>query len=567
MPSVGSEVVVPSVRAESALARRGPDRGERMETPFDMLLEAALPDAPPQPPAEPAAPAAAARRPDEAPPQPARRDCAPTCHHGRDAQITQRPDAAQTAAAETAVADECTDAEACETDAPAGVSGEEASSAEILTMATGIDPGLPLPTDAPAQPAITVSALPAAAVAIPANSTAPVPTSPEVAALGEIQAAPATPAGVPIPTAPSPGADAATTAPSSPATIPPTPTDMRPTVSSPAVPTTPAAPETSAAPAVPLPPEASPPATNGIVLNGAAPNSVAPEQPADMASAAALVDRPEPAPVSRAPAAIDTNEPAPLRTKAVDTSPPPSPPPSRDSQAPINPEPAANVAATEEAARKPNDAVRAAPSAEPAAAPAAQASPERPVATPTPMTNAATADANASAGLTAAASATSTAVSAAPASGGAQVAAAYAAPVPVAGIAVEIVARARDGQNRFEIRLDPPELGRVDVHLRVDRDGNVASRLIVERSETLDLLRRDAPALERALQSAGLKTGEQGLEFSLRDQMPGRDHNDEKAPSRAARVVVADDEVPASAAARNGYGRLIGLGAGIDIRV
>jgi flagellar hook-length control protein FliK len=83
----------------------------------------------------------------------------------------------------------------------------------------------------------------------------------------------------------------------------------------------------------------------------------------------------------------------------------------------------------------------------------------------------------------------------------------------------------------------------------------------------LDLLRRDAPALERALQSAGLKTGEQGLEFSLRDQMLGREHNDEKAQSRAARMVVADDEAQPSAAARNEYGRLIGLGAGIDIRV
>jgi len=143
----------------------------------------------------------------------------------------------------------------------------------------------------------------------------------------------------------------------------------------------------------------------------------------------------------------------------------------------------------------------------------------------------------------------------------------YEAAVPVAGLAVEIVARARDGQNRFEIRLDPPELGRIDVHLNVDRHGNVASRLVVERSETLDLLRRDAPALERALESAGLKTSGQGLEFSLRDQALGREQADRNGASGAGRLIVRDDEVQPVAAARSGYGRLLGVGAGIDIRV
>ena len=89
--------------------------------------------------------------------------------------------------------------------------------------------------------------------------------------------------------------------------------------------------------------------------------------------------------------------------------------------------------------------------------------------------------------------------------------------VPIAGLAVEIVSRAHEGLRRFEIRLDPPELGRIDVRLDVDRGGNVTSRLTVERAETLDLLRRDAPQLERALQHAGLNT-EGGLQFSLRDQ-------------------------------------------------
>jgi flagellar hook-length control protein FliK len=90
--------------------------------------------------------------------------------------------------------------------------------------------------------------------------------------------------------------------------------------------------------------------------------------------------------------------------------------------------------------------------------------------------------------------------------------------VPVSGLAVEIVSQARDGRNRFEIRLDPPDLGRVDVRLDIDGQGNVTSRLVVERQDTLDLLRRESSALERALNDAGLKTSNDGLQFSLRDQ-------------------------------------------------
>ncbi|MPZ41010.1 MAG: hypothetical protein GEU95_23785 [Rhizobiales bacterium] len=55
------------------------------------------------------------------------------------------------------------------------------------------------------------------------------------------------------------------------------------------------------------------------------------------------------------------------------------------------------------------------------------------------------------------------------------------APMPLESIAVEIAARAQNGRNRFEIRLDPPELGRIDVRLDIDRSGQVTSRLVVER--------------------------------------------------------------------------------------
>jgi flagellar hook-length control protein FliK len=138
--------------------------------------------------------------------------------------------------------------------------------------------------------------------------------------------------------------------------------------------------------------------------------------------------------------------------------------------------------------------------------------------------------------------------------------------VPIAGLAVEIVAKANEGSKRFEIRLDPPELGRIDVRLDVDQTGKVTSRLVVERTETLDLLRRDAHQLERALSNAGLDTGG-GLEFSLRDQsFAGRDQQQREGGNRS-NLIIPEDESIATEAARRGYGRMIGLGGGVDIRI
>jgi flagellar hook-length control protein FliK len=104
--------------------------------------------------------------------------------------------------------------------------------------------------------------------------------------------------------------------------------------------------------------------------------------------------------------------------------------------------------------------------------------------------------------------------------------AAYRAPVQqinVPQIAFEISRQLEAGNSRFQIRLDPPELGKVEVKLDVDKAGNVNARMTVERSETLDLFQRDQRALERALAQAGLDSSKTNLEFSLRQNPFARD--------------------------------------------
>ncbi|HHB82401.1 MAG TPA: flagellar hook-length control protein FliK, partial [Devosia sp.] len=82
--------------------------------------------------------------------------------------------------------------------------------------------------------------------------------------------------------------------------------------------------------------------------------------------------------------------------------------------------------------------------------------------------------------------------------------AAYHSPqVNIPNVAMEITRHVSAGNNQFQIRLDPAELGRIDVRLHMDDGGNTHARLVVERPETLAMLQRDAHSLERALTQAG----------------------------------------------------------------
>ncbi|MEZ5788076.1 MAG: flagellar hook-length control protein FliK [Xanthobacteraceae bacterium] len=157
-----------------------------------------------------------------------------------------------------------------------------------------------------------------------------------------------------------------------------------------------------------------------------------------------------------------------------------------------------------------------------------------------------------------------TASAASPAAASSRSEAASAA-VPLTDVGVAIATQAKGGHRSFDIRLDPADLGHIHVRLDVDRDGNVISRLFVDRAETLDLLRRDAPQLERALQDAGLKADAQTMQFSLRDQHAGQQGGHASSHS-AARTTDLDggnrlDEAPQS------HGRSANRTGGLDIRI
>jgi len=88
-------------------------------------------------------------------------------------------------------------------------------------------------------------------------------------------------------------------------------------------------------------------------------------------------------------------------------------------------------------------------------------------------------------------------------------------------VAAEISHHAKAGASRFTIRLDPPELGRIDIRLTMGEDKAVHALLTADNETALELLQRDVRLLERALHEAGVRTDAGSLNFSLRQGQDG----------------------------------------------
>jgi flagellar hook-length control protein FliK len=141
------------------------------------------------------------------------------------------------------------------------------------------------------------------------------------------------------------------------------------------------------------------------------------------------------------------------------------------------------------------------------------------------------------------------------------------APTPLRAVPIEVGLKALEGTSRFDIRLDPVELGRIDVRLDIDQDTKrVKAHLIVDRPETLQLLQRDAGLVEQAIAQAGLTPSPDGLGLTLRDpgggqggaqdggrqsDQPGRHHTTETK---------AEDAAPAAR-------MTVRAASGLDIRI
>ena len=84
-----------------------------------------------------------------------------------------------------------------------------------------------------------------------------------------------------------------------------------------------------------------------------------------------------------------------------------------------------------------------------------------------------------------------------------------------------VAAAPRDGAPHvLTIRLDPVELGRVQVRIEQAADGPARVSLVAERPQTLQLLQQDQPQLHRALDLAGVPAEGRVIQFQLAPDPP-----------------------------------------------
>ncbi len=124
-------------------------------------------------------------------------------------------------------------------------------------------------------------------------------------------------------------------------------------------------------------------------------------------------------------------------------------------------------------------------------------------------------------------------------------------------VAREIVRRFEGGATRFELRLDPPELGRIEVRLDVSRDHRVTAVIAADSPQALTELARHARELEQMLQGAGLELGDNGLSFDLRQG--GERADAAELSADGSQIAAAHEDQPQVAARPLGYERWRGV--------
>ena len=82
----------------------------------------------------------------------------------------------------------------------------------------------------------------------------------------------------------------------------------------------------------------------------------------------------------------------------------------------------------------------------------------------------------------------------------------------------EILARRLEKTSVFDLRLDPPDLGRVEGRLAIDDSGKSVLSLSFDNQSAFDLYSRDEQALRLALQQSGLNFADGDFVFAFKEQ-------------------------------------------------
>lgn len=114
-------------------------------------------------------------------------------------------------------------------------------------------------------------------------------------------------------------------------------------------------------------------------------------------------------------------------------------------------------------------------------------------------------------------------------------------------VAVQITKALKNGTDKIKIQLSPSELGRVEIKMELTADGRAMAVVHAESKDTMELLRRDASELQKALADAGIDLDSDDLEFTYSGQEEQRADDEGHGTNQLAADEIAEaDEFPAT---------------------
>jgi flagellar hook-length control protein FliK len=95
--------------------------------------------------------------------------------------------------------------------------------------------------------------------------------------------------------------------------------------------------------------------------------------------------------------------------------------------------------------------------------------------------------------------------------------------------------------------MHPADLGKIDVRISVNSDGQAQAHLTAEHPQTLQLLKQDQTTLAQNLRDAGLNLANNGLNFSLKgEQQPSTPTFNARSRALSISAVQTADVSPTS---------------------
>lgn len=109
-------------------------------------------------------------------------------------------------------------------------------------------------------------------------------------------------------------------------------------------------------------------------------------------------------------------------------------------------------------------------------------------------------------------------------------------------IKVNITKSAVKGVDTINVQLKPEELGHIEIKMQIAKDGKLQAHIISSRAETMDMLQKEMPALEKAFNDAGFETDGSSFSFSFREDRQAGQQNESGRRLRSFLGDVLDKE-------------------------